>query len=120
MGGAEGGGRGAAIEASGVLSQVGLVMRVSPAYNIMAEMFRDPAAGRMLSVTMRDDQDFPTRGAHASGWRNDPSLTAGGTLIEHSVHDFDLMTWMFGPVASLFCRTRNLNRADGVEDIDAT
>jgi predicted dehydrogenase len=110
----------AAIEGSGVLSQVGLVMRFSPVYNVMADMFREPAAGRMLSVTMRDDQDFPTRGAHASAWRNDPSLTAGGTLIEHSVHDFDLLTWMFGPVASLFCRTRNLNGADGVEDFGAT
>src|SRR5579862_2420403 len=109
-----------AIDASGVLSQVGLVMRFSPVYNVMAEMFRDPAAGRMLSATMRDDQDFPTRGTHASAWRNDPSLTAGGTLIEHSVHDFDLLTWMFGPVASLFCRTRNLNGADGVEDFGAT
>jgi predicted dehydrogenase len=111
---------GAAIDASGVLSQVGLVMRFSPVYNVMADMFREPGAGRMLSATMRDDQDFPTRGAHASAWRNDPSLTAGGTLIEHSVHDFDLMTWMFGPVASLFCRTRNLNGADGVEDFGAT
>jgi len=110
----------AAIEASGVLSQVGLVLRFSPIYNVMADMFREPSAGRMLSATMRDDQDFPTRGAHASAWRNDPSLTAGGTLIEHSVHDFDLMTWIFGPVASLFCRTRNLNGADGVEDFGAT
>ena len=110
----------AAIEASGVMSQVGLVLRFSPVYNVMADMFREPGAGRMLSVTMRDDQDFPTRGAHASAWRNDPSLTAGGTLIEHSVHDFDLMTWMFGAVASLFCRTRNLNGADGVEDFGAT
>jgi predicted dehydrogenase len=109
----------AALEASGVPSQVGLVLRFSPVYNVLAEMFRGADAGRMLSVTMRDDQDFPTRGVHASGWRNDPLLTAGGTLIEHSVHDLDLMTWMFGPVASLFCRTRNLNGADGVEDFGA-
>ena len=110
----------AAIDASGVTSQVGLVMRFSPIYNVIADMFRDASAGRMLSVTMRDDQDFPTRGVHASGWRNDPSLTAGGTLIEHSVHDFDLFTFMFGPIASLFCRIRNLNGANGVEDFGAT
>jgi predicted dehydrogenase len=69
---------------------------------------------------MRDDQDFPTRGSHASAWRNDPSLTAGGTLIEHSVHDFDLLRWMFGPVSSLYCRTRVVNGAAGVEDFGAT
>src|SRR6266852_2556146 len=110
----------AAIDASGVISQVGLVMRFSPIYNVIADMFRDSGAGRMLSVTMRDDQDFPTRGVHASAWRNDPTLTAAGTLIEHSVHDFDLFTWMFGPIASLFCRTRNLTGAEGVEDFGAT
>jgi predicted dehydrogenase len=110
----------AAIKASGVMSQVGLVLRFSPVYNVIKAMFKEQGVGRLLSVTMRDDQDFPTRGAHASAWRNDPSLTAGGTLIEHSVHDFDLLTWMFGPVTSLYCRTRNLNGADGVEDFGAT
>ncbi len=110
----------AAIKASDVISQVGLVLRFSPVYNVIKAMFEEPDGGRLLSVTIRDDQDFPTRGAHASAWRNDPSLTAGGTLIEHSVHDFDLLTWMFGPVASLYCRTRNLNGADGVEDFGAT
>src|SRR5258707_13744364 len=110
----------AAIKASDVISQVGLVLRFSPVYNVIKAMFEAPDVGRLLSVTMRDDQDFPTRGAHASAWRNDPSLTAGGTLIEHSVHDFDLMTWMFGPVTSLYCRTRNVNGAEGVEDFGAT
>ncbi|MGA9720861.1 MAG: Gfo/Idh/MocA family oxidoreductase [Candidatus Binatus sp.] len=110
----------AAIAASGVTSQVGLVLRFSPVYNVIKAMFEQPEVGKLLSVTMRDDQDFPTRGTHASAWRNDPSLTAGGTLIEHSVHDFDLLTWMFGPVTSLYCRTRNLNGAEGVEDFGAT
>jgi predicted dehydrogenase len=110
----------AAIKASDVISQVGLVLRFSPVYNVIKAMFERPDCGRLLSVTMRDDQDFPTRGVHASAWRNDPTLTAGGTLIEHSVHDFDLMTWMFGPVASLYCRTRTVNGANGVEDFGAT
>ncbi len=110
----------AAIKASGVTSQVGLVLRFSPVYNVIKAMYQQPDVGRLLSVTMRDDQDFPTRGVHASAWRNDPSLTAGGMLIEHSVHDFDLLTWMFGPVTSLYCRTRNVNGANGVEDFGAT
>lgn len=110
----------AAIKIAGVLSAVGLVMRFSPVYSVIKSMLAAPDAGRMLSVTMRDDQDFPTRGVHASGWRNDPSLTAGGTLVEHSVHDFDLLTWMFGPIAKLSCVTRNLNGAPGIEDFGAT
>jgi len=110
----------AAIRSSGVTSQVGLVLRFSPVYTVIKAMFEEASAGKLLSVTMRDDQDFPVRGSHNSAWRNDPSLTAGGTLIEHSVHDFDLLAWMFGGVTSLYCRTRNLNGADGVEDLGAT
>ncbi|MGH7950005.1 MAG: Gfo/Idh/MocA family protein [Candidatus Binataceae bacterium] len=105
-----------AIRSAGVLSQVGLVLRFSPIYTVMRAMLAEPIAGRTLAVVMRDDQDFPIRGVHASGWRNDPSLTAGGTLVEHSVHDFDLLSWMCGPVAAVSCRTRNLSGARGVED----
>ncbi|MGH7865659.1 MAG: Gfo/Idh/MocA family protein [Candidatus Binataceae bacterium] len=105
-----------AIGRAGVLSQVGLVLRFSPIYTVMRALLGEPEAGRPLAVVMRDDQDFPIRGVHASGWRNDPSLTAGGTLVEHSVHDFDLLRWMCGQVQRLSCRTRNLRGARGVED----
>jgi predicted dehydrogenase len=107
-------------ELKDVQSQVGLVLRYSPVYSLIRDMIADPNTGRLLSITMRDDQDFPTRGVHASAWRNDPSLTPGGTLIEHSVHDLDLMTWMFGGVERLSCVQRNFNGAPGVEDYAAT
>ncbi len=109
----------AALDAAGVISQVGLVMRFAPVYTVIRAMFAKPDVGRMLAVTMRDDQGFPTRGVHSSGWRNDPSMTAGGALIEHSVHDLDMLSWMFGPVARIFCRTRNLSGAPGIEDFAA-
>ena len=99
-----------------VAAQVGLVLRFSPVYTVIRAMAAEPAAGKLLAITLRDDQDFPIRGSHASAWRNDPRLTAGGTLIEHSVHDFDLLTWMFGPLTSIYCRTRNVNGASNVED----
>jgi predicted dehydrogenase len=109
-----------AISSAGVISQLGLVLRFSPVYTVMRALVSDPSAGAVLAVTMRDDQDFPIRGIHNSAWRNDPSRTAGGTLVEHSVHDFDLLTWMFGPVRRVYCRTRNLNGAPGIEDFGAT
>jgi predicted dehydrogenase len=110
----------AAIERAGVTSQVGLVMRFMPTYTVMRTLAREPSAGKVLAVTMRDDQDFPIRGSHNSAWRNDPSVTAGGTLIEHSVHDIDLFTWMFGPIKKIYCNTRNLNGAATVEDVGFT
>ena len=109
-----------AISSAGVIGQVGLVLRFSPVYTVMRALVSDPGAGAVLAVTMRDDQDFPIRGVHNSAWRNDPSITAGGTLVEHSVHDFDLLTWMFGPVRRVYCRTRNLSGAPGIEDFGAT
>jgi predicted dehydrogenase len=109
-----------ALEAAGVQSQVGLVLRFSPVYTVIRVMARDPKAGRLIAITMRDDQDFPIRGAHPSAWRNDPALTAGGTLVEHSVHDFDLLRWMFGEPTRIYCRTRSLRGAPGIEDYAAT
>ena len=110
---------GAAIRAAGVIAQAGLVLRFSPIYTVMKAMAEAPGAGEIIAVTMRDDQDFPIRGVHDSKWRNDPKLTAGGTLIEHGVHDFDLLAWMFGPIDRLYCRTRSLTGAPGVEDFAA-
>jgi len=106
----------AAIVENRVIAQVGLVLRFSPVFTVIKEMCAEPEAGRMLAVTMRDDQDFPTRGVHDSSWRNDPRQTGGGALIEHSVHDFDLLSWMFGPIRRVSCATRNLNGAPGIED----
>jgi predicted dehydrogenase len=109
-----------ALEAAGVQSQVGLVLRFSPVYTVIRAMVREAEAGALIAIAMRDDQDFPIRGAHPSAWRNDPALTAGGTLVEHSVHDFDLLTWMFGEPSRVYCRTRNLRGAPGIEDFAAT
>ncbi|HUO03707.1 MAG TPA: Gfo/Idh/MocA family oxidoreductase [Candidatus Binataceae bacterium] len=105
------------LKAAGVVSQVGLVLRYSPIYTVIQTMAEEAQAGAILAVTMRDDQDFPIRGVHDSRWRNDPAQTAGGTLIEHGVHDFDLFTWMFGPVERIYCKMRNVAGAAGVEDL---
>jgi len=110
----------AEIETAGVIGQVGLVMRFMAVYTVMRALANDSSAGKILAVVMRDDQDFPIRGAHPSGWRNDRSLTAGGTLVEHSVHDIDLFTWMFGPISKLYCTTRNVNGEPGIEDVGFT
>ena len=74
------------------------------------------APGQPLAVVFRDDQCFPIRGVHDSAWRADRTLTAGGTLIEHGVHDLDLLTWFFGPVARLRAWEQNRAGHPGIED----
>jgi predicted dehydrogenase len=105
-----------AVERYGVRTQIGLVLRYSAVYTVMRELLRDPRAGEPVAVVFRDDQCFPIRGMHASAWRADRALTAGGTLIEHGVHDLDLLTWFFGPVARLRAWEHNRAGHPGVED----
>ncbi len=105
-----------AVRRSGVYAQIGLVLRYSPVYAVMRDMLADAALGEAMAVWFRDDQCFPIRGMHDTPWRMDRALTAGGTLIEHGVHDLDLLTWMFGPVARLRAWEQNRAGHPGIED----
>lgn len=106
----------AAVRRAGVKSQIGLVLRFSSIYIVMRDLLRDPEVGAPMAVLFRDDQCFPIRGLHDSTWRKDRALTAGGTLIEHGVHDLDLLTWMFGPVRRLRAWQQNRAGHPGIED----
>ena len=52
----------------------------------------------------------------SSTWRADRDKAGAGTLLEHSIHDLDLLEWMCGPVASLSAYQDNLHGHDGIED----
>lgn len=113
---AEAEGMAAAVAQAGVKAQIGLVLRFSSVYGVLRDLLRDPAIGEPMAVVFRDDQCFPIRGLHDTGWRRDRELTAGGTLIEHGVHDLDLLTWMFGPIRRLRAWEQNRAGHAGVED----
>jgi predicted dehydrogenase len=107
---------GEAVRDAGVRAQIGLVLRFSAVYTVMRDLLRSPDVGEPMAVVLRDDQVFPIRGLHHSGWRKDRRFTAGGTLIEHGVHDLDLMTWFFGPIDSVRAWQQNRAGHPGVED----
>lgn len=100
----------------GVRCQIGLVLRYSAIFHVLHDLFRDSSLGPPMAVLFRDDQVFPIRGVHHSPWRADRDLTAGGTLIEHGVHDLDLLTWLFGPIHSVRAWERNFAGHAGIED----
>ena len=106
----------AAVRRAGVRAQIGLVLRFSAVYTVMRDLLRTTDAGDPVAVLFRDDQVFPIRGVHHTAWRRDRTLTAGGTLIEHGVHDLDLLTWFFGPIARLRAWQQNRAGHAGVED----
>jgi predicted dehydrogenase len=106
-----------AVVAAGVRHQVGLVLRHSPVFTVLKELTSDDRVGRLMAVFFRDDQFFPIQGHYASDWRKDIAITGGGTLIEHSIHDLDVIEWLAGPVESLRAETRNFAGHEGVEDL---
>ncbi|QYG93022.1 Gfo/Idh/MocA family oxidoreductase [Iamia sp. SCSIO 61187] len=107
----------AEVVARGVVNQVGLVLRRSPAFNLARALVADPAAGRTMAVVFRDDQYIPTQGQYASTWRADRTRAGAGTLIEHSIHDVDMLEHLIGPVREVAARSANHHGHDGIEDV---
>jgi predicted dehydrogenase len=106
-----------AVRSAGVRHQVGLVLRHSPIFTVLKELTSDAKLGRLMALMFRDDQFFPIQGHYASTWRGDVAMTGGGTLIEHSIHDLDVISWLAGDVESLRADTRNFAGREGVEDV---
>lgn len=104
----------ATVAAAAVVARVGLVLRFSPT---MREVRRRAAgsAGIMATV-LRDDQFIPIRGRYGSTWRADRTQAGAGTVLEHSIHDFDILRWICGDVASVAAVTRCVAGHPGIED----
>jgi predicted dehydrogenase len=107
----------AAVEAAGVVNQVGLVLRYLPSFRWLRHLVRDARAGEVLAVVFRDDQFIPDQGMYRSTWRTDAARAGRGTLLEHSIHDVDILLWLLGPVRAVSARTREVHRHPGIEDV---
>jgi len=110
---------------AGITNQVGLVLHYSPVYRVLAHLAGGaPAAsggtgpwGALLTAHLRDDQFFPIGGQYGSNWRADVTRAGGGTLLEHSIHDVDLLRRLFGEIERVRCITRNIAGHPGIEDV---
>jgi len=100
-----------------VINQVGLVLNYSPVFRVLEQLMTEHDWGRLLAVHLRDDQCFPVGGTYGSTWRGDVNLAGGGTLIEHSIHDVDLLRRLFGEIESVECHTRETSGHAGIEDV---
>lgn len=110
----------AVVRDAGIVNQVGLILRRSPAFNLVRDIVADPRSGRVMTVIFRDDQYIPVQGMYGSTWRGDRSLAGSGTLLEHSIHDVDILEHMVGPVESVSARSGDFHGLDGIEDAVAT
>jgi predicted dehydrogenase len=100
--------------------QVGLVLRHAPVFRAAADLVGQGKYGRPLLTVLRDDQYFPIQGLYASAWRADVAKAGGGTLIEHSIHDVDVLRWVLGPTLGepeeVAARTASLFDHPGIDD----
>jgi predicted dehydrogenase len=106
-----------AVERAGVKAGVGLVLRHSPILTVLKQLIDDPTLGRLMAVVLRDDQFFPVTGHYASEWRKDKALVGAGTLLEHSIHDVDVLRWLAGDVTAVRGTARYFAGHEGVEDL---
>jgi predicted dehydrogenase len=107
----------AAVEKAGVANQVGLVLRFLSPFRFVRRLLADPRAGRVMSVVFRDDQYIPIQGQYGSDWRKDPLRAGRGALLEHSIHDLDVLHWLLGPVRSLSAVVREVHGLPRIDDV---
>lgn len=105
-----------AARASGLTHQCGLILRRSPAYLWARELITDPTAGAPMAVVFRDDQFIPIQGHYKSTWRSDVTKAGAGTLLEHSIHDVDMLRYLIGDVQSVSARSTYRHGLPGIED----
>lgn len=107
----------AAVEKANVRAGVGLILRHSPILTVLKSLVSDPLLGRLMAVIFRDDQFFPIQGHYGSDWRKDRTVVGSGTLLEHSIHDVDVLRWFAGDARSVRGAVRNFAGYEGVEDL---
>ena len=96
--------------------QCGLILRRSPSYLWARELITDAKAGAPMAVVFRDDQFIPIQGHYKSTWRGDVQRAGAGTLLEHSIHDVDMLRFLIGDVHSVSARATYRHGIEGIED----
>jgi predicted dehydrogenase len=95
------------------------VLRSAPVFRALRDLVASGSLGEPMAAVFRDDQFFPIKGHYASTWRGDVAQAGGGCLIEHSIHDVDILRFCFGEVDSVVARTQNRAGHEGIEDVAA-
>jgi predicted dehydrogenase len=104
------------VRRSGVVNQVGLVLRFSPAFCWMRKLIAEPTSGRVMTVMVQDDQYIPLQGMYKSTWRGDVARAGSGALLEHSIHDVDIIESLVGPIATVSGLVSEFHGISGIED----
>lgn len=80
---------------------VGHSNRYYPAYQKMQQLFTEGAVGKLVSVWSQREGHYPRE--QFPPWRLDPA-TSGGMTVEVGVHEIDFLSWIGGPVETVFAQ----------------
>jgi len=105
----------AATRDAGVAAGVGLVLRYDQFLLYARKLLAEQDFGTPMLAHIRDDQRFPVDYIYYSHWRGNKAIAGGGTLIEHSIHDIDILRWFLGEIESVYAKTNHFAGRD-VED----
>lgn len=105
------------VESAGVPNHVGLVLRALPQFVYARHLLADRRAGRPMTVVFRDDQFIPIQGHYGSTWRVDPARCGRGTLLEHSIHDVDVLGYLLGAVEEVSGVVREFHGHPLIDDL---
>jgi predicted dehydrogenase len=105
------------VERAEIPNQVGLVLRSLPQFIFARHLIDDERAGRLMTIAFRDDQFTPVDGQYESTWRIDPERCGRGTLLEHSIHDVDVLLYLAGPVDSVSGVVREMHGHPRIDDV---
>lgn len=89
---------------AGVKAGVGLVLRYDPFLLYAKNLIETRDFGYPVLAHTRVDQHFPIEHGYYTQWRGNHSIAGGGTLIEHSIHDIDILQWFFGDIVSVYAK----------------
>ncbi|MFQ5831807.1 MAG: Gfo/Idh/MocA family protein [Candidatus Thorarchaeota archaeon] len=100
---------------AGVKAGSGLVLRYDPFLLYAKNLIETRDFGYPILAHIRVDQHFPIDHGYYTQWRGNHLIAGGGALIEHSIHDIDVLQWFLGDIASVYAKVGFYSKRE-VED----
>ena len=69
------------------------------------------------AVVIRGDQYLPANDTTGSTWRTDVDKAGAGALLEHSIHDVDILEWLLGPIAEVTASQRTATSCQALRTV---